>query len=138
MVSVAGFKLLHRHAEKAGGMPKIDAALHQPRRASVAQDVRRHVRTEVSGPHRCLKSLAYARDRLAVPLHHSLSSEPQSRPAAHMGEQARRQLHWWLALLGFAAADGAAIEHALLKVDVPAADRRHQRSAADRAERVPV
>src|SRR5258708_33437983 len=124
MVSVAGFKLLHRHAEKAGGMPKIDAALHQPRRASVAQDVRRHVRTEVSGPHRCLKSLAYARDRLAVPLHHSLSSEPQSRPAAHMGEQARRQLHWWLALLGFTTADVPALEQTRLQTDRPPAARQ--------------
>ena len=50
-----------------------------------------------------------------------------------MREQTIGQANRRLPLLGLAGAERAAIEHASLEVDVPAANRRHESGAADRA-----
>ena len=42
-VTVDPVQHLDRHAEEPGGLPFVHAGLHQPRRARVAQRVRRHV-----------------------------------------------------------------------------------------------
>ena len=49
MVSVVAFEHLDRHAEMAGGFPPIDAALHKPRCASVAQNMRRDIGAKPRG-----------------------------------------------------------------------------------------
>ena len=103
------------------------------------QNVRRHLGAEPGRAHGRREALAHALDRLAVPLDHRLLGEPEPLPAAQVGKQPRRQLHRRLTLLGLPAPDRAAIEHALLKVDMAAADRRHRtRRRRSRDDRVPV
>ena len=132
MVSVAGFELLHRHAQEACGVPKIGAALHQPSRASMPKDVRGHLGTKSGSLHRRLEALTHAPDRLAVPLNHRLLGEPLGDPAAHVGKQSGRKFYRRLPLFGLTATGSPAIEHALLEVDVAAAHRWHEGRTADR------
>jgi hypothetical protein len=60
-------------------------------------------------------------------------SDAEPMPAPEMGEQTIGQANRRLPLLGLASANRAAIEHASLEVDVPAANRRHESRATDRA-----
>ena len=87
---------------------------------------------EPSRAHSRLEALAHAFDRLPIPLDHRSLREPVSRPATQVGKQPRREPYRRLPLLRLPAADCAAIEHALLEVDVAAAYSRRQRRPADR------
>src|SRR5258708_9575655 len=99
---------------------------------------------EASRPHRGqrpapLPQIPCVRSATGLPFHSTTASLANPRADQRRIWASRRGGNFtggWR-FLGFAAADGAAIEHALLKVDVPAADRRHQRSAADRGRTRP-
>src|SRR6516164_3360345 len=131
MVSVTVLELLDGHSEEARRIPEIDAGLHQPGRASVSQDVGRHIGTDPGRSHGRLEALTHALHRLAVPLNDSLGRYPAVTPPAHMGKQSLRDGDGRLSLFRLLATDRQAIEDPSFKVDVPATHRRHKCGTAN-------
>jgi hypothetical protein len=112
MVSIDPLQCVGRHSKEPSRIPKIRSALHEPSRGRVPKRVRRHAlksRIFTGSPERLLDA---GSDRLALPLDRVALS--LLVPAAKMGEQSIRDLHWRPALLGFGLALGATMEHSAL------------------------
>src|SRR5262249_13529447 len=83
----------------ASGFPRIDTFLHDPGRAGVAQDVRRHA-LELCGLNRCRERPAQLIDFLTVVMAHILAIRPIDRsPPLQMCKDTAAQLHLWCALV---------------------------------------
>ena len=95
------------------------------------QNVGSYVSAQSGSPDGCLETLAHAFDRLPIPLNHRSFREPSSRPATQMRKQPQWEPYRRLTLFGLQPADCAAIEHALLKIDVAAPYSRPQGRPAD-------
>lgn len=72
--------------------------------------------------HRGRKSLLHRTHRLAVPLDHGMSGDAEAMPPPQMGEQAIRQAHCRLALLGRASTLGTTMKYAMVEINMAAPD----------------
>src|SRR6516164_7251774 len=128
MVSVDALQHVYRHAKEARSMPSVSAVLHEPRRASMPQNVWSHLGAKTSFAHRRGKAPAHVLDRLAVPLHDRVFGNPEPLPATHVREEAERQPNGWPTLFRLTLTGGAAVKHTMVKVDVSAANCWRERS----------
>jgi hypothetical protein len=122
MVAVALQQHLDRHAEKAGCLPRICSALHQPSRCGVPEHVRRDIRPKTGVAHSVGKRFFNGFHGLAIPFDDEALSAPP--PAAQVRQQLRRQRHRRLPLVGFALPWRAPIEQAAIHIDPSATDSR--------------
>jgi hypothetical protein len=94
MVAVGLFELLDRHSETAGNLPYIDTALHQPRSAGVAQDMRDNVGRQAGLGAASPKRLFNPLDCLALAsMDHWTTIAVKPLPAAQVRQQPGRQAH---------------------------------------------
>jgi hypothetical protein len=114
VVSVHSVEDLEADAKKTADLMHRHALLGLPCHRGMAQRMRHHVgakaRCSAHGAERLVDTL----DRLAVPLDQCDMRDAEPGPTPAMGEEARRDAHRRLALLGLARASGAAVEHAIL------------------------
>lgn len=78
VMAVHTLKCIHRHGEKASGLPLWNARLHEPCRARVPEGMRGNARTAEACPcHGSPEALFYAPDGLAVLIHYGAERRPR-------------------------------------------------------------
>lgn len=92
-MAVHTLKCIHRHGEKASGLPLWNARLHEPCRARVPEGMRGNARTAEACPcHGSPEALFYAPDGLAVLIHYGAERRPPTSSVSEMRQQSRRNL----------------------------------------------
>jgi hypothetical protein len=130
-MAIHPLECLSGHSQKASRLPNRNAGLGEPSCSSVPQGMRHYIRPQP----RCFpygpESLIDLFDRFPVPLDNGPVRQPQIRPAAKMGEEARGQPYRRLTLLRLSHARCSPIKHATVEVYPTFSHRRLEGRRAD-------
>lgn len=127
-------KHVERHVEMAGGLPRIGAALHEPRRRRVPESMRRDSWLEFGKFNGLLECRPRRGCRLPVICDEMLRLRCEPVPSAKMRQQPWRKRNGWLSFVGSGVSLlQTIIIYAPLKIDIGPADGRNRRSDCDSA-----